>query len=201
MSAKKSSAAFAIAAILAVLYAVPGVSESLDNGLTAARFDAAEKLQRPDNLDEWIFLGAVVGHGYPNSEERQFSADSPGMIQVVQMEPAAYRYLKQHGKYADGTMLALSFYNTQQKPQPEVDGIVQGELASFEIHLLDKQKFTDRSAFYVFPNDKDAIAMIPAGNNCVSCHKEDGAYDATFAQFYPQLCDRLLAGALHAAAK
>ena len=200
MSARKSSAVFIVAAILAVLYTAPGHSASMDNRVAAARFDVGEKLQRPGNLDEWVFLGAIVGHGYPNSDERMFSADSPGMIQVVQMEPAAYRYLKQHGEYADGTMLALSFYNTEKKPRPEVDGAVQGQLASFEIHLLDQRKFTDRSAFYVFPNGTDAVAMIPAGNNCVACHKEDGAFDATFAQFYPPLRDRLLAGALHAAA-
>lgn len=165
--------------------------------IDAAEFDSADRLQRPAKLDEWVFVGAVVGHGYPQGDARRFSAASPGQIQVVQMEPRAYRYLQDHGEYADGTMLALSFYDTQQTPAPAVDGVVQGELANFEIHLLDKQRFADRSAFYIFSGDRSAAPMIPAGNDCVACHREDGAFDGTFVQFYPNLRQRLLTRALH----
>lgn len=191
MSVKRTHV-FLFAVVAAFFAAGTAAEERID----AAEFDSAGQLQRPANLDEWIFVGAIVGHGYPDGDARMFSAASPGRIQVVQMEPRAYRYLQQHGEYADGTMLALSFYDTQKNPAPVVDGAVQGELASFEIHLLDKQQYADRSAFYSFSNDGAAAPMIPAGNNCVSCHREDGAFDGTFVQFYPSLRQRLLARAV-----
>ncbi|WP_346838278.1 cytochrome P460 family protein [Microbulbifer sp. SAOS-129_SWC] len=182
--------------LLAIVTALLAAGSAAAPRIDVARFDGADNLQRPVNLDEWIFVGAIVGHGYPDGDARHFSAASPGRIQVVQMEPGAYHYLQQHGEYADGTLLALSFYDTQKKPAPVVDGAVQGALSSFEIHLLDKQKFADRSAFYVFSNDASTAPMIPAGNNCVACHQKDGAYDGTFVQFYPALRDRLLKRAL-----
>ncbi|WP_308375580.1 cytochrome P460 family protein [Microbulbifer sp. RZ01] len=147
---------------------------------------------RPGNIDQWIFLGATVGHGYPDGESRSFSLNSPGMIQIVQMEPGAYRYLKQHGNYADGTMLSLSFYNTQEKPSPAVDGVVQKDLASFEIHILDREKYSDKRAFFLFQNGDNTAGMIPKGNACIDCHEKDAEYDGTFVQFYPVLRDRLL---------
>jgi len=187
---------FMLAAVTTIFAANCAAAKRID----AAEFNSVDQLQRPANLDEWIFVGAIVGHGYPNGDARHFSAASPGRIQVVQMEPRAYRYLQQHGEYADGTMLALSFYATQENPAPVVDGVVQGELASFEIHLLDKQQYADRSAFYSFSSDGSAASMIPAGNNCVACHREDGAFDGTFVQFYPSLRQRLLQRAVQAEA-
>jgi len=116
---------FMLAAVTTIFAANCAAAKRID----AAEFNSVDQLQRPANLDEWIFVGAIVGHGYPNGDARHFSAASPGRIQVVQMEPRAYRYLQQHGEYADGTMLALSFYATQENPAPVVDGVVQGQRA------------------------------------------------------------------------
>lgn len=161
--------------------------------LDIAEFDDQGRLQRPDNIDEWIFLGASVGHGYPEGEKPTFTLENPGSIQVVQMEPNAYRYLQQHGDYADGTMIALSFYSTQDEPAPRVDGLVQQDLVSFEIHLLDSSGFADRRAFYLFGEGEEFTARLPDGNSCVSCHREHADYRGTFVQFYPLLRDHRLA--------
>src|SRR5688572_10508361 len=57
--------------------------------LEVARFTSDGKLQKPADLESWIFLGTSLGMGYnPGS----FNAKNPGQFQVVLMEPNAYRY-------------------------------------------------------------------------------------------------------------
>ncbi|MGH9413227.1 MAG: cytochrome P460 family protein [Terriglobales bacterium] len=41
-------------------------------------------------------------------------------------------------------------------------------------------------AFYQFDGAAPA-KMVPKGANCYSCHRDNGAVDTTFVQFYPTL--------------
>jgi hypothetical protein len=186
--------AIAVAPMSVSLYAADGESTGAAESerIQVAEYDSSDRLIRPGNIDEWILLGASVGHGYPGGESRGFSLDSPGLIQIIQMEPAAYQYFKKHKQYADGTMLALSFYNTQEEPSPAVDGVVQDDLATFEIHLIDKQGFEDKRAFYLFSGEDRIAPMVSAGNDCVDCHNKHAKFDGTFTQFYPVARDDIL---------
>ena len=58
-----------------------------------------------------ILLSAVVGASWAHVIFAQMAADEhlPEGLGVAQMEPNAYSYLLEHGEYADGTMLLLSF--------------------------------------------------------------------------------------------
>src|SRR6187401_3207883 len=85
--------------------------DAVTKPLDAAQFNAAGKLLKPANLDEWVFLGTSLGMGYnPGS----FNAAHPGQFQVVLMEPNAYPHFVQNRSYAPGSMFLLSFYNTDQ---------------------------------------------------------------------------------------
>ena len=160
--------------------------------ISVAEFTDEGSLVRPANIDEWIFLGASVGHGYPaEGGTGRFSTANPGKIQIVQIEPSAYQYFKNRGHYADGTMLSLSFYNVLEDPLPAVDGIVQGNLDTFEIHLLDKKRFKDERAFYLYSDNEVKAPMIPEGNNCVICHNNEAHFDGTFSDFYPVIRDNI----------
>ncbi len=160
--------------------------------ISVANFTDSGSLIRPANIDEWIFLGASVGHGYPQEHGAgSFSISNPGKIQIVQMEPSAYKYFKSRGHYADGTMLSLSFYNISEAPEPAVDGMVQGSLETFEIHLLDKERFNDKRAFYLYSGNETAASMIPEGNDCVVCHNNEAHFDGTFTDFYPVIRDEI----------
>lgn len=64
------------------------------------------------------------------------------MFQAVSMEPSAYAYFRANGEYADGTMFLLSFYAMQQNGGDET-GLNQGDLDSFEIHVIDKGLYQD----------------------------------------------------------
>jgi len=166
-----------------------------------AQFTAEGKLQKPADLDSWVFLGTSLGMGYnPGS----FNAAHPGQFQVVLMEPTAYRYFVQNRSYAPGSMFLLSFYNsdTQQRSINQ-NGFTQADLTNYEIHVIDPAKGDKGDKghkFYVFDAKDTQGTPLPAGNACVRCHVDHGAFDGTFAQFYPTLRPMIPQEALERAA-
>lgn len=185
---KVSSAIGIAAAIVTVWYWQIATSQedSADAVRRAAQFTADGGLHFPAAADRWIAVGSSIGGEY---SEEPFDPANPGVIGVVQMEPAAYDYFLENGKYADGTMFLLSFYEPQEKPDPALPGFVQGELRQREIHMIDAQRFPEEGqGFFMFPPDVSlASEPMPLGSPCVVCHEEHGDFDATFTQFYPQL--------------
>ena len=154
-------------------------------GVDVATFNDSNQLVFPHGTDRWIVMGTNIGSDY---SDEAFDPKNPGNIGVVQMEPRAYDYLLEHGRYADGTMFLLSFYETQVKPEPELNGFVQGALSALEIHLIDRRKYEEGRAFFLFEAAEPAPStVLPAGNECVRCHNEHGEFDGTFTQFYPAI--------------
>jgi hypothetical protein len=155
--------------------------------LNAARYDGG-RLLRPSDLDRWVFLGASLGMDYNNAT---FSPESPGAFHVVLMEPSAYEYFMKHGRYADGSMFLLSFYDTQRGASVDRAGYVPGALSAFEIHVIDRARYTEKHAFFPFAKDDARAEVLPPGSPCVQCHVPKGAYDGTFTQFYPPIRERV----------
>lgn len=158
-----------------------------------ATFTADGQLRRPSNLDEWVFLGASLGMGY---NARAFDPQAPGQFQVVLMEPQAYRRFVATGAYPDGAMFLLSFYDSEQKVSINRSGFVQRDLDSFEIHLIDKRRAGEGQYFYPFGATDAQAVVLPAGNACITCHLKNGAFNGTFAQFYPTIRHRIPAANL-----
>lgn len=156
--------------------------------LDIARLAADGRLLKPADMTSWIFLGTSLGMGYnPGS----FNAKRPGQFQVVLMEPNAYQHFAEHGSYAPGTMFVLAFYDTDvQQRSINQNGFTQAELTNFEIHLIEP-KHKDGHVFYTFDANSTEGRALPAGNGCVSCHRDHGAFQGTFAQFYPTLRPRV----------
>ena len=117
-----------------VLFAVFPAAVFAQTDLGIAAYTEAGELRYPANLVEWIQSGTTLGGRY-NGEA--FDPQNPGVLGVVQMEPAAYRYFLENGTYADGTMFLLNFYEAVSKSEPQMAGFVQGALMSQEIHVLD----------------------------------------------------------------
>lgn len=153
-----------------------------------AAFTTGGQLRRPADLDEWVFLGASLGMGY---NAAAFDPDSPGQFQVVLMEPRAYRQFVATGAYPDGAMFLLSFYGSERKVSINRSGFVQGDLGSFEVHLIDRRRPGEGHYFYPFDATDQQANVLPPGNACVTCHLKDGAFDGTFAQFYPTIRHRI----------
>jgi hypothetical protein len=183
--------AIAAFAVLTFALTLRGMAQAPLTVATAPALDVAvftpkDKLLKPANLSDWVFLGTSLGMGYnPGS----FNASRPGQFQVVLMEPNAYRYFVKNKSYAPGSMLLLSFYDadTQQRSINQ-NGFTQAELTNFEIHLIDPAKGgADGGAFYTFAADAGEGNLLPPGNGCVRCHLQHGAFQGTFAQFYPTI--------------
>jgi hypothetical protein len=158
------------------------------DALHAARYDSSRHLVRPSDLDRWVFLGASLGMNY---NDAAFSVEHPGAFQVVLMEPSAYEYFLKHGRYADGSMFLLSFYDTQRGVSIDRAGFVPGALSAFEIHLIDRARYTEGHAFFPFAKEAGQSEVLPPGSACVKCHVPKGAYDGTFTQFYPAIRERV----------
>ena len=58
----------------------------------------------------------------------------------------------------------------------------------------------DRHAFYMFGPDATRGKPLPPKNACFRCHADHGAFDGTFAQFYPTLRPLIPKAALKRAA-
>jgi hypothetical protein len=188
---------FASASVLA--QAPPAAITPPDAGaLKVARLDEAGKLHKPADLESWVFLGASLGMGYnPGS----FNAERPGQFQVVLMEPSAYRFFAKHKRYAPGSMFLLSFYDSDQRRSINQRGFVQADLTNYEIHLIEPRTGDERHTFYMFDANATRGNPLPAGNGCVRCHVDHGAFDGTFAQFYPTVRPHLPAGTIEKASK
>lgn len=156
--------------------------------LDVAEFDADGNLLVPENLDEWVFIGSSLGMGYSQAD---FDPDSPGMFQIVRMEPRAYRALQATGEFVDGAMLSLHFYGSQNEISIARAGFTMDDLHFAEIHYKDSERFDTGYNFYNLNNGDDVATEIPLPNACVECHERDGAYDGVFVQFYPTIHEYL----------
>lgn len=158
--------------------------------LNVARFDEDNALAFPEHTDEWVHLGSSLGGEYG---AEPFDPADPGTLGVVQMEPQAYRYFKEHGEYADGSMFLLSFYISEAESDPQLPGFVQGDMDAQEIHIIDS-RFNEGRGFFLYPSNAGpgtASSKLPDGSNCFVCHMAEGDYNGTFTQFYPPIRSRM----------
>jgi len=192
MDARRLSALFGFASAAALgalcLAQTRGAGPAAANAVRSPGYDAAGHLPRPPDLDRWVFLGASLGMDYNGDA---FTVDHPGLFHVVLMEPSAYEYFKGNGKYADGSMFLLSFYDTQLGSAIGRTGYAPGPLNSFEIHIVDHRRYPEGHAFFLYGKSDTRSTALPPGSPCVKCHVPNGAFDGTFAQFYPSIRERI----------
>jgi cytochrome P460 len=198
---KKPLATFTLAGLLALSFgaAADDAAPAAATRLSVARLGTDGKLEKPADLANWVFLGASLGMGYnPGS----FNAARPGQFQVVLMEPAAYQHFVRTGSYAPGSMFLLSFYDSDTQPRSiNQNGFTQADLTNFEIHLVDPAANKDGRVFYLFGATATQGTPLPPGNACAKCHNGHGAFEGTFAQFYPTIRPLIPKEALERAAR
>ena len=185
------------AAALSALAQTPPTAEI--KPLDLARLTSTGTLQKPADLTRWIFLGTSLGMGYnPGS----FNAANPGQFQVVLMEPTAYRYFVEHGSYAPGSMFMLAFYGADMQVRSiNQHGFTQSDLTNYEIHVIGPGKGVEGHSFYLFNANSLEGNPVPPGSACMRCHVDHGAFNGTFAQFYPTIRPLIPKEALERAAQ
>ena len=111
------------------------------------------------------------------------------MFDNVFVEPLAYRAFLQTGRWPDGTLLVKEDRGASEKGSINEHGRFQtSELMGIEVHMKDVKRFGGGWAFFFWPSaDSPPAQQIPTGESCYSCHRQNGAVDTTFVQFYPTL--------------
>lgn len=185
-------------ALVGLLFTLPLLAADVrPQALEVAKFTSDGQLVKPQDLESWVFVGTSLGLGY-NAEK--FKPTPPGLFQVVQMEPTAFRYFMKNGHFAPGSMMLLSFYGTDARTSESGTGYVQSGLKGQEIHLVDPARKVDGGhVFYGFQPNSNEGRPVPAGNDCVRCHTQHGAFEGAFIQFYPVMSGRIPKEALEKA--
>lgn len=147
-------------------------------------FAADGALLRPDGIERWVLVGTSTGLAYgPDRPVR-----GPGEFHAVFLEPRAYLSWREHGRFPDGTMLALVLRRPERPEPPGQEGWVAGEVLGVEVAVKDRARFPGGWAYYGFGRSMPGTPARPfPAERCARCHAGHAAVDNVFVQFYPLL--------------
>ena len=134
---------------------------------------------------EWIFLSSGLDMTY-SAPEAAASAPGHSTFGNVFVNPESYRAFMATGKWPDKTTLVIEVRDAVTEGSINKGGLYQTQFRGLEVHVKDEKRFPDKWAFFS-SDGKLPASKIPEAADCYSCHKEHGAVDTTFVQFYPTL--------------
>lgn len=148
------------------------------------RYTSDNRMLRPTKYREWVWLSSGLGMSYTPG-----AADANPDFDNVFVNPSAYRSFVATGKWPDKTVLVLETRSSVAKSSINQSGRTQGDVTGMEVHVKDERRFPGRWAFFGFDRSAESGRLFPTSASCYSCHKEHGAVDTTFVQFYPTLLE------------
>jgi len=132
---------------------------------------------------EWVYLSTGIDMSYLPAASRDHSK-----FDNVFVDPEAYRSFLASGTWPDKTVLVLEVREARSKGSINQSGQFQGAaVLGLEVHVKDASRFHGGWAFYDFDTPQAEGKQIPETAVCYSCHRDHGAVDTTFVQFYPTL--------------
>lgn len=151
---------------------------------SSAQFTSDGRLSVPRNYREWVFLSSGLDMSYLKNMTMDHS-----MFDNVFVDRTAYDDFLRSGTWPEGTLLVKEDRGASGKGSINESGKFQtGELMGIEVHMKDSKRFAGGWAFFFFSSARSAPgAAIPSSADCYSCHRQNGAVDSTFVQFYPTL--------------
>jgi hypothetical protein len=165
--------------ILLVWTATPQTMPATGSGL---EYTSDGQLRLPANYREWVYLSSGFDMSYNPAMQMGHH-----MFDNVFVNPEAWRAFVKTGTWPDKTVLVLEARGAEDKFSINQKGNFQGAaVMGLEVHIKDQARFAGKWAFFGFSSGTTA-KMIPATENCYSCHRDHGAVDTTFVQFYPTL--------------
>jgi Cytochrome P460 len=166
-------------AILLVWAATPQTKTSPGSGV---EYTSDGQLHLPADYREWVFLSSGFDMSYNPAMQMGHH-----MFDNVFVNPDAWRAFVKSGTWPDKTVLVLEARGAEDKGSINQKGNFQGAaIMGLEVHMKDQARFAGKWAFFGFSGGQTA-KMIPLTENCYSCHRDHGAVDTTFVQFYPTL--------------
>ena len=180
-----AGAALGLLALTAALASSYGRREETP-GPAAVQYDESGALLYPGDYRKWVFVGASTGLIYTENRRR---GSGPGMFHNVYLNPAAYKHFAETGEFPEKTLLALAMYRPSQKDDLVRGGFFEGEFVALEFALKDGDRFADGWGYFNFSRDGRRLekASPESSGSCNSCHRQHGAQDNVFLQFYPVL--------------
>ena len=152
--------------------------------LAGPEYSGSGELKFPAHYREWVYLSSGFDMSYgpaaTNGPEHTFDN--------VFVNPESYGAFLKTGRWPDKTILVLEVRRGQSKGSINQHGSFQGPVSDVEVHVKDTARFQGGWAFYGFSGTKSG-KLFPQTATCYSCHKEHGAVDTTFVQFYPTLLE------------
>ncbi len=144
------------------------------------------QLRFPKDYREWVFLSSGLGMTYGPAAAG--ARDDPRFDNVF-VNRSAYKSFLASGRWPDKTVFILEVRKSQSEGSINKGGHFQTSTAAIEVHVKDEKRFDGNWAFFGFGEGKETGKQIPASASCYSCHRDHGAVDTTFVQFYPTLLD------------
>ncbi len=152
----------------------------------AAQYEGKDTLLRPEGYREWVFVGSSLGLRYDEGKKEPQQLE----FKNVYLDPAAYRAYKQTGAFPEGTILVLETAVGEEKKEKGLRGSFQKAFTGLSAAVKDKKRFPDGWAYFSFsdgPGKTKPRAQPARKTACYDCHREKGAQDNVFTQFYPVL--------------
>jgi hypothetical protein len=149
------------------------------------QFTKGNRLVRPADYREWIFLSAGLGMTYGPAAEGA-NPDHPRFDNVF-VNPRAYKAFLQTGSWPDKTMFVLEVRSSVGKGSINNGGHYQDEILAIESAVKDVSRFPDKWGYFNFGKSGEMTEVLPRSAACYACHSKNGAVENTFVQFYPTL--------------
>lgn len=148
----------------------------------AAQNSASDTMAVPSDYRDWVFLTSSLDLSYlTTAEPKQHVLDN------VFVDPQAYKAFLKTGAWPDKTVLVKENRIAESAGTLSKRGRFQTGIKDLEIHVKDAERFPGGWAFFKSSDGKAAATLKPQSADCYSCHRDHGAADTTFVQFYPTL--------------
>ncbi len=175
--------------LLAVLASPAGEKEKAKKSSTAEtdapRFLAGDKLVRPEDYREWIYVSSGLGMSYAAGE----MPTDPDFTNVF-VKPESYRAFLATGAWPDKTIFVLEERGSSTNGSINKAGHFQVGIKGMAAAVKDEARYPEKWAYFGFSGENGKLAetatAFPKGA-CWKCHNEHGMTDNTFVQFYPTL--------------
>jgi len=167
-----------------VLGALCGLLSGLALYAQDPQFTKDNRLLKPENYREWIYLSSGLGMTY--GPVRESGGENPPFENVF-VTPTAYKSFLETGKWPNGTTFILEIRASASQGSINKGGHFQQDRLRYEVEVKDETRFPDKWAFFGFGENDASSQPIPKSAGCQACHSKNGAVDNTFVQFYPTL--------------
>ena len=165
--------------------APPNPPASQREAAPAPRFTSDGKLTLPRDYRSWVYVSTGFGMSYSESSDHR----EPVFDNVFVQREAYDRFVRTR-TWPDRTMFILELRQSSNHGSTLRSGRFQGAISSIEASVKDEARFPEKWAYFDFgPTETEAVPF-PKEARCFSCHKQNGAVDNTFVQFYPTLAAR-----------